>query len=266
MRKKQIGIILLLGLVLLSGCQSQKAFEEAPKGSNPISEQEPPGEARIPVQTPDRLETAEAVLHGKVIEAENGHLLVINHGEDARASQLYTLTDAQELKAGDLIDIYYNGLVMETYPGMLGEVYGIKKTGEEEDFVALYLDIFQELYEIDEGLNDGIEEIAFDLEKASNLTELEKEALLYKIWCLYQKETFLSTYEELKEEGRLDEEGFYYEKGLLVTIAVEAEGENCFEYSANKWRSGLGAIGYSDGVAKKEAGKWTYQPGAFWIS
>lgn len=260
---KKYGMLLIMVLVVcFTGCS------ENGKKENPIETQTPIAEMQTPAletQSPDG-KTAEAVLEAKVMEKQGNSYLVINRGEDAKNAQLYTLGSEKELKVGELVDIYYNGMVLESYPAQLGEVYGIKKVGEEECLADLYLNVFKDLYEMDEGLNSDIEEIALNLEEVSNLSSLEKEYLFYRIWCDYQKETFFSTYEKLKEEGRIIDNGMNYPDGILVTIKVEEKEEDSFSFSLEKWRSGLGAIGYNNGKAKKEAGKWSYQPGDFWIS
>lgn len=261
--KKYMFAIILLSMAFFTACQS-KNQPKTPDGS--VKSETPPTETVSPVPAKKPLRVAEAVLHAKVAEAENGTLLVIDHTADAGPAALYTVSSEEDLKAGDIIDIYYNGMIQESYPGRLGEVYAIEKTGEEDDLIGLYLNIFKELYEREEALNSEITEIALDLEKVTNLTAMEKEAFQYKIGCEYEKEAFLGNYEELKAKGRLGKEDSYYENGIIVSIEVEEEKKDSFTFSVSKWRSGLGAVGYSGAKAEKRAGKWSYQPGTFWIS
>lgn len=254
MRKYGMLLIMILS-VWLAGCSDNG------QEGNTIETQTP----AVETQSPER-KTAEAVLEAKVMEKQGNSYLVINRGKEAKNAQMYTLGSEKELQVGELVDIYYNGMVLESYPAQLGEVYEIKRVGEEECLISLYLNIFKDLYEMDEGLNSDIEEIALNLEEVSNLSSLEKEYLSYRLGCDYGKETFFSTYEKLKEEGRVIDDGMNYPDGILITIKVEKKEEDGFTFSAEKWRSGLGAIGYNNGRAKKEAGKWSYQPGNFWIS
>lgn len=65
---------------------------------------------------------------------ENGELLVTHISTAGGFSEMsggdyYVSTDnlRDEVKVGDIITIWFNGIVMETYPAQLGEVYRIEK-------------------------------------------------------------------------------------------------------------------------------------------
>ena len=58
----------------------------------------------------------------------------------------------------------------------IGSIQVVK---EEDDLIGFYLDVIQDLFDTDPGLNDKIEMIAFDLSKADNLDEAEKDALIW---------------------------------------------------------------------------------------
>ncbi len=249
MKKKRYGIILaLLAALIFTGCQTKRA--------------EKPAKTNLELAK----EKAEAVLEAKVIKKQKDAYLIVNREEDGKAAELYTMKSEEELTEGELVNIYYNGIILESYPCQLPEIYAIEKVGKEDCLVSLYLDIFQELYEEDSGLNSDIKEIGVNVKNVKNLTEMEKEALIYLIGRAWNLEAFATDYEALKAEGRLSEDGYYYEEGILFTVEATEEEKNSFSFSAEKWRSGLGAIGYSNGRAKKENGKWSYEPGDFWIS
>ena len=49
--------------------------------------------------------------------------------------------------------------------------------GIRTDVCALYLDVPEDLWNVDSGLNHGISQIGIDLSELSHLTELEKETV-----------------------------------------------------------------------------------------
>lgn len=171
-----------------------------------------------------------------------------------------------QLEAGMTVQIHYDGSVLESYPCQLSGVTALRITGTFESLLPFYLDRIDELYKKDAGLNESTEKIALDLTGLTNLTEKEKEAICYVVGCRYEKETFQSTYEKLCEEGQIDREEMYYKDGMILSLSSQERSGQRFIFSAMKWRSGLGAIGYQDAKAEQKNGQWECQIENWFIS
>lgn len=183
------------------------------------------------------------------------------------------------LQAGDLLEIAFDGSIMESYPAQIS-ASALRVTGSEGSLVSFYLDVLTEWYEEDPALNDGITQIGFDLTKVGSLTEAEKSALIYLMSARCGKEPVTGTFEELCENGQIDREKPYWEDGVLFTlseapedvtgddsdIAGTPDGTTSFFFSVQKWRGGLGAIGSSNCRAEWKDGSWHYTAGEIWIS
>ncbi len=175
--------------------------------------------------------------------------------------------DFSRLTISDTVDVTYDGGIMESYPGMFSGISGIRVTGRKNTLVPFYMQVLNDVYQTDTALNSNAEMLAFDLSQTTNLTESEKNAFLYLSGNKYGKEAFFASYDDLKEQGYLSEDGLFFENGVLITIVVSEVGlDDGFEFSVSKWRSGTGAVGYSECIAKKKKDSWTYEPGGAWIS
>lgn len=75
------------------------------------------------------------------------------------------------------------------------------------------------------------------------------------------------TFDQLVKEGLINEEELYFPTGIIITISNSEynEGKQTLEYVINKWRSGLGAIGYK-GKAKFDGEEWIISKKSMWIS
>lgn len=229
------------------------------------------GPADTPPPVPPTAPQAQAVLRGKVIRREAGRLLV---AETEGTGGVYALSEAAltpqggEPDPGTLVEIGYDGTTQETFPlGIPNPAY-LRVTGRESDLTGLYMQVFLELYARDEGLNDGISLLAVDLTEAGSLSEAEKTALLYLLQNGTGVEARPATFDGLVAEGLIvEEDGFYrFEKGLLLSLAVTEQGENSLAFTAEKWRSSLGAYFFTDCAAEREGLAWSYTIGAEAIS
>ena len=253
---KKVGLVLLMMCtVFLLGCGGQSA------------------ERIQPIET-------EATLQGKIVALDGTQALLVNRAEDSGVGDVYWINteglalfdrqgsalESNDLKAGSMVDIGYSGLIMETFPAQLADAQTLTVIEQKDDLVGLYRNIIQEIYQVDEGLNEAIEMAAFDLTGVSQLTETEKSALVYLMGNQWQIETQQSTYDQLCADGYIDEENVYFDKGILITLTDSEIKEGQMTFSISKWRSGLGAIGTSDGVAQKENDQWQYVFGQMWIS
>jgi hypothetical protein len=169
------------------------------------------------------------------------------------------------LKAGDLIEILYNGVIMESYPAQItSSKIKVMDTTLTEGYLALIQDIYSE----DEGLNVDIELAVFDLTEAKNLSDIEKESLLLK----FQEQNGIpvreGTYDQLVEEGLIDKNNVYFEKGILITMKNPIYDEKQKEITCgiSKWRSGTGAVGSNSVTARLYKKEWTITKQGLWIS
>lgn len=186
--------------------------------------------------------------HGAVIEDMDGSALAVS-----------------DLKSMDMVELTWNGAVMETYPGQFG--YDVlKKTGETGSSSFLfYRKLLKELAETDPGLNDGVNLGYFDFTGISSLSEGEKEGLAYLAGSDYSAMGTQSTEKELTEEGVIDGvKGI--EHGILVTVEETSFKEGEITCNAKKYRSGTGAYYFQNVKAEYKNGEWEYKIGDHMIS
>lgn len=221
-------------------------------------------------------ERHDAVLHGKIAEVEEDSILLMCEKEGLLFVSLQDAVlygpehdeiAADMLRAGMQVEIAYNGFILETYPGKPGDVSSLIVQSEDGDLVGFYADVIEDLYQTDPGLNEGITKLAFDFHNISNLTEVEKDALVYMLGCRYQVEPIAGTYEELCELGYIDGETLSFKDGLLFTIEVtEKTNSESFTFNAKKWRGGDGAYFFAGCEAVCQNGAWQYTVGSEMIS
>lgn len=197
-----------------------------------------------------------------------------------------------DLEDGMSVEVSFNGLVQESFPAQLGEVYelhaysiGTRENpgGSYYDLCGLYLQVLDDLWQKDPGLNSGITVAGLDLSEApGELLESEKAALAWRFGELHEVEVVTGSYEQLAEEGYFTQVSsdperplYQWEDGCLFTIAPnhDHDGEISFGlpalfFDAQKWRSPLGAYYFSDcSVVWPEQGTWNgYQIGSEAIS
>jgi len=222
----------------------------------------------------------EATLNAKIMDIDGETILLANMSKDAGHADIYHAyvggveiksadgkdADITALKSGMIVDVVFDGTIMESFPMKLGNIKRVSIKSRDEDIAGLYKKVIDDLYEVDLGLNDNVSIFAFDFTKVTNLTEAEKTALIYIIGNNYKMEAFAATYEELYEQGYIDKDKLYFEKGLLFSIEDTALSGDSFKFNAKKWRSGTGAYFFIDCIAKKTADGWSYTIGAEMIS
>ena len=148
------------------------------------------------------------------------------------------------------------------------------------DVCDLYLQVLEDLWSVDSGLNGGISKIGLDFSELSHLTESEKETVMQEFASKHSLPYVVGTWDELCEQGYIDREKLHWEDGLFFSIKTNEEavwylpfikyGDSEPEltaFDAQKWRSGLGAYYFFQCTAQKNAdGKWTYTVGMEAIS
>ena len=144
-----------------------------------------------------------------------------------------------------------------------------------EDVCELYLEVLEDLWNVDSGLNSEISQIGIDLSELSHLTEAEKETVMQEFASKHNLPYISGTWEELCEQGFIDKENLCWKDGLFFSIKTNEdavwnlpaikEGNPVPEltsFDAQKWRSGLGAYFFGQCTAQKNAdGTWSYTVG-----
>lgn len=232
--------------------------------------------------------------------ASTGNLVLA--GE--KASDVYTLStdgitvvldgrkaDVSVLEDGMTAEIVYNGAVGESWPMVFGKVYEVRvySLGSEKnpggsyyDLCGLYLQVLEDLWNADAGLNHEIQYVSVDLTDApGGLTDGEKTAIAWIFGGKHGVEALTLSSQELQEQGYFTEivstgtglpmsaadnrpKAYLWEDGVLFTIA-DNMGQDAATYSlpvikfnAWKWRTPLGAYWFSDCSAVwPELGTWT---------
>ena len=265
-------ILAVAAAALLLACT--KGTEETPDGAEP------------------ERQTADAdTMTLRVVDGAGSDTLVL-----AGETEIYTLplegltlyldngsVDASAIENGMTAEVWYTGGVQETYPAQFSQVAAVSLSREGDaryDLCGLYLQVLEDLWNTDEGLNGGAAVVSVDLSKApGGLTAGEKAAVAYAFAQKHGAQGLTMTFDELREEGYLAAEkmengdtAYSFTDGLLFTITPDesAEGEDftvpaiCF--SAGKWRSPLGAYYFANCTASRGDSGWEYTVGTEMIS
>lgn len=225
-------------------------------------------------------ETSSQTLRLKACRVEKGRQEILAVDEsDGATDTLYSFhydsldETGGALAPGMMIDVTFDGSLMETYPLALGGPVQVTTTGQENDFFSLYLSALETIWDYDSGLNPTSSDgsgftLGFDFTEVHNLSEAEKEALGYVFSSHHDVQCLFSTFEELVEQGVIDAENPMWEDGLLFTIKDEPALDQSFFFNIQKWKSGLGAVGFDKCKAQKgEDGSWFFtEPDAITIS
>ena len=297
--KRSLSLLLVLSLLcaLLAGCAGKAACPPASDGGNQGPSPKTEGAVArcrvVAVGEGNTLLLAD-------VDSERGDIYTLDAGELSlehdQAERGELLADSQ-LAAGALVEVAYGGDILESYPALFGGVERITVLPDEfDDRCALYLRVLNDLWGKDEGLNSsGVEYISVDL-AATSLTPAERSAVAWTFAQSHGAEPMELSYEQLCAEGYISgltgENAFpQWEKGILFTITETdepvlfslpsmSEGEeepsmsqfnikNTVSFDASKWRTALGAYGFSKCVAvQNNDGVWGdyHINGPEWIS
>ena len=296
--KRSLSLLLSLVLLcaLLAGCAGTACPPASGGGDQEPSPKGAPATARCRVVSVSE----NNVLLLADVDSERGDIYTLDAGELSlehdQAERGELLADSQ-LAAGALVEVAYGGDILESYPALFGGVERITVLPDEfDDRCALYLRVLNDLGGKDEGLNSsGVEYISVDL-AATSLTPAERSAVAWTFAQSHGAEPMELSYEQLCAEGYISgltgENAFpQWEKGILFTITETdepvlfslpsmSEGEeepsmsqfnikNTVSFDASKWRTALGAYGFSKCVAvQNNDGVWGdyHINGPEWIS
>ena len=190
--------------------------------------------------------------------------------------------DASGIESGMSAEVWYTGGVQETYPAKFSQVVAVSLSREENaqyDLCGLYLQVLEDLWNTDDGLNGGAEVVSVDLSKApGGLTAGEKAAVAYVFAQKHGVQGLTLTFDELREEGYLAGEktenakmAYSFPNGLLFTVTPDesADGNDSapvIAFAAEKWRSPLGAYSFTNCAASRSGNGWEYSVGAEMIA
>ena len=187
-----------------------------------------------------------------------------------------------DLRDGMSVEISFDGLVAECFPAQFGEAYELHAYsigtpqcpgGGYFDLCGLYLQVLDDLWNTDPGLNSDITTAGLDLSEApGGLLDSEKAALAWRFGELNGVEVIQGSFDELAEKGYFtpvssDPEHplYQWEDGCLFTISLNHDhdgqvysGLPVLFFDAQKWRSPLGAYFFGDcSVVWPETGTWS---------
>lgn len=296
--KRSLSLLLILSLLcaLLAGCAGTACPPASGGGDQEPSPKGAPATARCRVVSVSE----NNVLLLADVDSERGDIYTLVAGElslEHDQAELGELLDDGQLAVGALVEVAFGGDILESYPALFGGVERITVLPDEfDDRCALYLRVLNDLWGKDEGLNSsGVEYISVDL-AATSLTPAERSAVAWTFAQSHSAKPLELNYEQLCEEGYisgLEGENIFpaWENGVLFTItetddpvtfnlpSLSEGGEepsmsqfnikNTVSFDASKWRTALGAYGFSKCVAvQNNDGVWgDYRiNGPEWIS
>ena len=296
--KRSLSLLLILSLLcaLLAGCAGTACPPASGGGDQEPSPKGAPATARCRVVSVSE----NNVLLLADVDSERGDIYTLDAGElslEHDQAELGELLDDGQLAVGALVEVAFGGDILESYPALFGGVERITVLPDEfDDRCALYLRVLNDLWGKDEGLNSsGVEYISVDL-AATSLTPAERSAVAWTFAQSHSAEPLELNYEQLCEEGYisgLEGENIFpaWENGVLYTntetddpvtfnLPSLSEGgeepsmsqfniKNTVSFDASKWRTALGAYGFSKCVAvQNNDGVWgDYRiNGPEWIS
>ena len=278
---------LALALTLLAGCAQ-------PAGSLPTA---------TPTADPTP-EAEEAVARCRIVDGagestmllaeENGSIRRLGAGTEELAVTVAGPPAATaDLRDGMWVEAHFSGMIQESYPGGYYQPTALAATTEDlDDRCGLWLQVLEDLWTVDSGLNEGLAQVGVDLSEVPDLTESERAGIAWRFGELHGVPVVEGTLEELWQEGYFtpmtepaegypDSLALYsWEDGVHFSIDVDeeavwslpsvGEGEEfpvLLAFDAQKWRSGLGAYFFSDCVAQRGSdGVWSYTVGSEAIS
>ena len=215
MKKWSLYLALYFCICLLAACAAQPAPEEKP-GPAPS---EP------------------TVTTCRVVTVENNQLLLAG-ADGNRNIYALSLEDTGGIQPGALVEVTYDGTILETWPAQFGGVSAVKTVeGGFDDRCALYLKVLEDLWEVDSGLNGGLTYIGVDLSQTS-LSDSERAAVAWAFAGRHGGELVTGTWDELADQGYIDRENLYWEDGILFSACglqgvnesfTPAMISNCFE-------------------------------------
>lgn len=295
MKKWTLFLSLYFCVCLLAGCAATAGADAPASDSTPSGEEQTGGEVVQPaavaalcrIVSEERgsvllADTESGVIYSLPLEG----LTVTLDGQpfDPAEPGAYQNLPARSL-VGTLAEITYDGTTLESWPAQFANAAAVDfRTEGLDDRCALYLQVLEDLWAVDPGLNSGdLAYIGVDLSQTS-LSESERAAVAWIFAGAHDTEPVQGTYDELVEQGYITGEPlddstpdgpkfWQWTDGCLFSITESDEpvifsmpnigpGEklpayDAVRFDAEKWRSGLGAYYFVDCTAVRNAdGHW----------
>ena len=195
MRKSSLFVLflaLLMSFLFLNSCDNLATTLPMTKDEYPISDSAP-----------------ESTGEGRVVSvSENGELLLaLDSGEVSRL----TPSGSGSWAPGMKVILFSNGTLEE-------------EPNSFDDLCALYLQVLEDLWETDPGLNENLTYLGMDLTKTS-LSESEQAAVSEEFAVRHNAKLIAGTYSELVNAGYIDGENLVWEDGCLFTITETEKTE-----------------------------------------
>ena len=262
MKRIWYGAALAAWFLLLCACGQAGGAAEAPGAPD-----DPGGDARLCVRVvsagADRILLAELDPDGGGDETRRGVYAVDPAVWDEALS-------GQMAEPGALAVVGFDGSVEETLPARLGDLAGVSiRPDGFDDLCVRYLEVLEDLWEEDPALNHEAVRLGFDL-TGTRLSPSEREAVILAFADAHGAlPAVTGSLQELMDRGIIDGEALYWPDGVHFTIRETETGrEDAVRFEAQKWRSGLGAVGFSDCVSTRDgAGRWSaYTAGGSFVA
>ena len=264
-------------------------------------------------EEPPAEESGESTVVCRVISQQDGTLLLAGTDEGTGLYQLHPEADVltvdgaafdpaapdayaafpESSLVGAVASVRYDGGIQESWPMGFSGVTGVDISSTEgfNDLCRLYLQVLEDLWSVDAGLNNDITTVGVDL-SCTRLSPGERSAVAYAFGVSHGVTAVEGTWEELVEQGYITGEpleggkGQFYqwEDGCLFAIEESDEpaavnmpalgpgetapGYDAVAFDASKWRSSLGAYMFTDcSAVSNGGGHWDgYTVGAEMIS
>lgn len=261
MKKRILALTVAALLLLLAACGKGQSETGLPVGE---------GEAvtRLKIVHIDGNGNSALVVDSDPEEHPQGLATISWSGAELFDADMEPIT-ADELRPGMVVEMVWDGTIMESYPGIYSAASVIRVVEQQDDLVGFYRQVLNDLWENDAALNHDVTTLGFDFSGLTNLTEGEQSALKYLVSCDFGLglQYVFGSWEELCDEGYIDKENLYWEDGVFLSIIITEEGNDKFTFEAQKWRSGTGAIWFKGCTAARgDNGQWSYEMGSFAIS
>lgn len=231
----------------------------------------PAGSSRPPESSSPSVSASAAVMEMKLCTVNGQRVRGVSLSEPYSEAYDFSCTPEQvtggeTLLPGMVVEIGFDGTVLETWPAQI-QVDSVTVKERQTDYFTLYYQILEDILREDEGLNSDVSKFGFDLSGVTALSEAEKNLLSFEFASAHQMEALQGTVQELMDQGIIDEEQLYWEDGVHFKIEEEKVEDGKVTFSVEKWRSGLGAVGYENTASKDANGQWVFgEVTKMWIS
>ncbi|MBQ6066534.1 MAG: hypothetical protein IJK89_06895 [Clostridia bacterium] len=269
--KKLLAILLIAALTLICAACGNGAKTNETTAPESNAETDVTGEAEpLTLRVIDGAGTGRFTLAGAeasaVYTAVSDELTVYLNGRAATPA---------DLQNGMTLTVEPGYELLETWPAQFAGATVYAENPDKDDYgdlCGLYLTVLEDLWTNDAALNSGITYISVDLDDApGSLTDGEKAALAWIFAGRHDAQPLTFGFEELKENGYVNEAELYWPEGVLFSIKAKdnvKQSAKKITFDAEKWRSGTGAIFFNGCTAQRGKGAaWEkYETGSFAIA